>query len=259
MKCSTIGDGGLEPQLGQRGRPRARRRRRSSRCAHHGSARARARLSRAGVCELSLAPAASCARRSDRVLATPPGWLRCSLRRVTVFMVCSLARRAVRVSSMLQSRIKPVLSRPFTVFSLRTSHGTDLSARTAAAMEEVRPVGLQAADADALRHREPLEHGAALRVDAAELALVGLPQVPCHSSPSTQVTPVTKRLDSMVRRMAPVSGSIWWIFRSRYCPTHRLPSAQARPESPPWPGAGIDATTSPVAGSILSMRASAIW
>ena len=51
-------------------------------------------------------------------------------------------------------------------------------------------------------------------------------QVPCHSSPSTQVTPVTKRLDSMVRRIAPVAGSIWWILRSRYWPTHRLPSAQ---------------------------------
>src|SRR5262245_36107805 len=33
-------------------------------------------------------------------------------------------------------------------------------------------------------------------------------QVPCQSSPSTQVTPVTKRLDSIVRRIAPVSGSI---------------------------------------------------
>src|SRR5438874_8215991 len=33
-------------------------------------------------------------------------------------------------------------------------------------------------------------------------------QVPCHSSPSIQVTPVTKRLDSMVRRSAPVWGSI---------------------------------------------------
>src|SRR3954469_1623161 len=33
-------------------------------------------------------------------------------------------------------------------------------------------------------------------------------QVPCHSSPSIQVTPVTKRLDSIVRRIAPVSGSI---------------------------------------------------
>src|SRR5438105_7554932 len=33
-------------------------------------------------------------------------------------------------------------------------------------------------------------------------------QVPCQSSPSLQVTPVTKRLDSMVRRIAPVWGSI---------------------------------------------------
>src|SRR5215831_16230788 len=32
-------------------------------------------------------------------------------------------------------------------------------------------------------------------------------QVPCQSSPSTQVTPVTKRLVSIVRRTAPVSGS----------------------------------------------------
>src|SRR5688572_12079798 len=31
-------------------------------------------------------------------------------------------------------------------------------------------------------------------------------QVPCQSSPSTQVTPVTNRLDSIVRRIAPVSG-----------------------------------------------------
>jgi hypothetical protein len=33
-------------------------------------------------------------------------------------------------------------------------------------------------------------------------------QVPCHSSPSIQVRPVTTRLDSMVRGSAPVSGSI---------------------------------------------------
>jgi AraC family transcriptional regulator len=33
-------------------------------------------------------------------------------------------------------------------------------------------------------------------------------QVPCQSSPSTQVTPVTKRLDSIVRRIVPVCGSI---------------------------------------------------
>ena len=32
--------------------------------------------------------------------------------------------------------------------------------------------------------------------------------VACHNSPSFHVTPVTKRLDSMVRRIVPVSGSI---------------------------------------------------
>ena len=52
--------------------------------------------------------------------------------------------------------------------------------------------------------------------------------------------------------MAPVPGSIWWIWRSRYWPTHRLPSAQVRPESRPWPGAGIDATTVPLAGSTVT-------
>ncbi len=63
-------------------------------------------------------------------------------------------------------------------------------------------------------------------------------QVPCHSSPSTHVTPVTKRFDSIVRSTLPVAGSIWWILRSRYWPTHRLPSAQARPESLPLAGRG---------------------
>ena len=49
---------------------------------------------------------------------------------------------------------------------------------------------------------------------------------------------MTKRFDSMVRRIAPVSGSTWWIFRSRYCPTQSVPSAHASPEPPP-PGAGM--------------------
>jgi len=40
-------------------------------------------------------------------------------------------------------------------------------------------------------------------------------QVPCHSSPSIQVTPVTKRSDVMERSILPVSGSIWWILRAR--------------------------------------------
>src|SRR6185295_10227767 len=76
-------------------------------------------------------------------------------------------------------------------------------------------------------------------------------QVPCQSSPSIQVTPVTKRLDSIVRRIAPVSGSTWWILRSRYWPTHSVPSAQVSPESRPPPGAGIVASTRPLFGSIF--------
>ncbi len=62
----------------------------------------------------------------------------------------------------------------------------------------------------------------------------------------------------MVRTMAPVAGSIWWMRRSRYWPTHRLPSAQVRPESQPPPGAGIEPSTRPLAASILSMRCSVI-
>ena len=57
----------------------------------------------------------------------------------------------------------------------RTAHGADLAARAAAAIEEVGAVGLEAADAGAARHLQPLEHGAALRVDAADVALVAFP------------------------------------------------------------------------------------
>ena len=52
-------------------------------------------------------------------------------------------------------------------------------------------------------------------------------QVPCQSSPSTQVTPVTKRLDSMVRRIAPVCGIDLMDF-----PVPMLP----HPERPFGPG-----------------------
>src|SRR6185369_6352491 len=89
-------------------------------------------------------------------------------------------------------------------------------------------------------------------------SLTSSSQVPCQSSPSTQVTPVTKRLDSIVRRIAPVSGSIWWILRSRCCPTHSVPSAHVSPEPAP-PGTGIVASTRPDSGSIFWMRSSASW
>src|SRR5260370_37148355 len=59
--------------------------------------------------------------------------------------------------------------------SFRTSHGADLSARSAAAIEQVCPVGLEPPDAGAARHLQPLEHGAAFRVDSADIALVAFP------------------------------------------------------------------------------------
>ena len=68
---------------------------------------------------------------------------------------------------------------------------------------------------------------------------------------------MTKRSDSIVRRMAPVSASIWWILRARYSPTQSVPSAQVRPESRPWAGAGMVATTWPERGSTFWIRSSA--
>src|SRR5438132_478431 len=70
--------------------------------------------------------------------------------------------------------------------------------------------------------------------------------VACQSSPSTHETPVTNRSDSMVRRIAPVFASTWWILRARYSPTQRVPSAHVRPESPPRAAAGMLPSTRPV-------------
>ena len=52
------------------------------------------------------------------------------------------------------------------------------------------------------RHLELLQDLSGLRFDPSSLSSPS--QLPCQSSPSTQVTPVTTPLDSMVRRMAPV-------------------------------------------------------
>ena len=85
-------------------------------------------------------------------------------------------------------------------------------------------------------------------------------QVACQSSPSTQVTPVTKRLDSMVRRIAPVSRIDLMDFPRR--DTAR-PTASPRP----MPGPSRRRRRAPgwwrphgrVCGSIFWMRSSAIW
>jgi len=62
----------------------------------------------------------------------------------------------------------------------------------------------------------------------------------------------------MVRRMAPVSGSISWIC-DRGTPHHRLPSAQASPIPAVAGRGGSTPLRRRWPGSILSMRASAIW
>ena len=55
-------------------------------------------------------------------------------------------------------------------------------------------------------------------------------QVACDSSPSTHVTPVTKRSDSQRAQDRASLGINLWILRARCCPTHSVPSAHAMPE-----------------------------
>src|SRR5207244_731448 len=54
--------------------------------------------------------------------------------------------------------------------AFRTSHGADLSARSAAAIEQICPVGLDPADAGAARHLEALEHGAVVGATTSPVA-----------------------------------------------------------------------------------------
>src|SRR6202040_3411043 len=81
--------------------------------------------------------------------------------------------------------------------------GSHFPAASAAAEERVAAVGLEARHGYAGRHVELFQNLAGLRIDSAQFAF-SASHVPCQSSPSTQVTPVTKRFDSMVRRIAPV-------------------------------------------------------
>src|SRR5690606_21945017 len=52
------------------------------------------------------------------------------------------------------------------------THDTHFAALSAAAIEELRAVGFEPADADAFGHPQALEHLAALRIDAADVAFV---------------------------------------------------------------------------------------
>src|SRR5262245_57463756 len=59
---------------------------------------------------------------------------------------------------------------------MRAPDGADLAAASSAGVEKVGAIGLQPADPDASRHLQPLEHRTTVRVDAADLAFVGLPR-----------------------------------------------------------------------------------
>ena len=84
--------------------------------------------------------------------------------------------------------------------TLRPAHRSHLAALAAAAEEPVAAVGLEPRHADAGRHLDASPAPRPVRGSMRRSSLSSPSQVPCQSSPSTQVTPVTKRLDSMVRR-----------------------------------------------------------
>ena len=141
---------------------------------------------------------------------------------------------------------------------LRAAHGAHRAAAAAAGVEQVGAVGLEAADAGAGGIASRSSTAPLVGVDAADLALVAFPgAVPELAVDPGDAGDEAVRLDR-AQHLCPSPGRCWWILRSRYWPTQRLPSAQARPESSRGRAPGIEASTSPVRGSILSMRASAI-
>src|SRR5688572_7742487 len=66
-----------------------------------------------------------------------------------------------------------------------SADGADLSARSATAIKRSGAVGFEATYAGALRHLEPLKHGAGLGIDASQFALVAVP----HAVPQLAVDP----------------------------------------------------------------------
>ena len=83
--------------------------------------------------------------------------------------------------------------------SLRSSDSSHLPALLASAEKPIPAIGLEARNKQSWRHFEPLENLSRSRIDSPR-SLSSPSEVACQSSPSTQVTPVTKRLDSMVQR-----------------------------------------------------------
>ena len=67
---------------------------------------------------------------------------------------------------------------------------------------------------------------------------------------------MTKRFDSMVRSIGAGVGVDLVDLAVAVLPEPQAAFGPGQPESLPWPGVGIVATTLPLAASILSMRPS---
>ena len=84
-------------------------------------------------------------------------------------------------------------------------------------------------------------------------------QVPCQSSPSTQVTPVTKRLRLDGAQDRAGLGIDLMDLALAILPDPERALGPGQPGVAAAAGAGIVASTAPVVGSIFWMRSSAIW
>jgi len=110
---------------------------------------------------------------------------------------------------------------------LRPADRPHFSTRSASTEEPVAAIGLEARQAHTGRHLEPLKNLARLRIDAPHVAFVSLPR----AVPELAVNPCDAGHHAIgleVRRMAPVSGSIFWMRPSaiwnRCCPSKAVPA-----------------------------------